>query len=126
MPRGLVLLDADGAELALDGASLDFGSVQPGKSSAPRALRVRNASDAPLHYVLLRASAHPTAQRGAAAATFEAAGFARTEHGDYAPTLELGALEPAEERVLWARWSVPAGAPSGAAVWALEATAAEP
>jgi hypothetical protein len=118
-------LDADGNELTLDaGHAADLGGVPPGASSRAAQVRLRNAGDVAVDFVLARAAPHPSAQAGPLEASALATRFALAEDGAYAACLDLGTLRPGEERSLWVRWDVPPDAAPRSAVWALEAVGA--
>lgn len=125
MAASLQLLDEDGEEVSLDDANpVDFGTVTAGTTSDPKQMRVKNSGDGEVFFVRVRAAQHPTAQVGGAACTFKATEFALSEEGAYVEELELGTLGPGEEKPFWVRWVVPAEAPAGVVVWAVEALGA--
>lgn len=126
MTGRLRILDPDGRDVAPGrGHAVDVGSVPAGSSSVPRALWLCNHGDAPLYFARIRGTSLAAAQKGQARDTSEVTGLALARDGDYGPEVQLGTLEPGEERPFWIRWNVPRDAPAGPAVWTIEAVAAE-
>lgn len=124
MTTGLRLLDDDGHLLFLStGRAIEVGTVEPGRTSAPRRAWAKNTGSEALHFVRVRPVLHPEAQRGGADATVAATELSRGPEGAFAREVDLGTLPPGASRPFWVRWAVPAGTAPGRAVWAIEAVA---
>lgn len=99
--------------------------MNAGTSGGPVEVKVKNTGDEDVYFVTLRAVQHPTAQVGSGDDTFAATALSETQEGNFVDELELGTLAPDAEVSMWVRWVVPASAPAGAVVWAVEALGSE-
>lgn len=127
MAASLQLLDASDTEISLDDTNpADFGTVGSGSTGPPVELKVKNDGDEKVFFVKIRAIKHPDSQVGDEDHTFAATEFSTTQNGDYVDELDLvDELAVGATASFWVRWVVPADAPSGDVVWAVEAIGAE-
>ena len=118
----IIVEDEDGNRYDLDNYRLDFGDVQMGDLSQRRKVILHNTSRTATD-ITITCVAHPTAQVGSAADTYNAAKLSFSSEGPFTSnTLTLGSMSPSEAIDVWMLWPIPVEALPGWGVFALKVT----
>lgn len=117
----VVFTDGDGVEYDLTTRLINFERMRL-REEKRIAIILKNRSGNVVNNVVVNAVAHPTAQLGNAAETYNAMAFCLEQYGTFVKPLSVGTMGIDEEKTLWLKWSMPETAIPGYGQFAIEVT----